>query len=57
MEFQSFFYKVKSPFFIWNLLYLQYISYKMNSKKQDIAYFISFCIEQYMNEKKITGEK
>ncbi len=28
----------------------------MNSKKQDIAYFISFCIEQYKNEKKITGE-
>ena len=34
----------------------KYISYKMNSKKQDIAYFISFCIEQYKNEKKITGE-
>lgn len=25
--------------------------------KQDIAYFISFCIEQYKNEKGIPGEE
>ena len=27
----------------------------MDKKKQDIAYFISFCIEQYKNEKHLTG--
>lgn len=27
----------------------------MNKKKQDIAYFISFCIEQYKNENHLTG--
>ncbi len=27
----------------------------MDKKTQDIAYFISFCIEQYKNEKKMTG--
>lgn len=27
----------------------------MDKRKQDIAYFISFCIEQYKNEKGISG--
>ena len=27
----------------------------MEKKKQDIAYFISFCIEQYKNNKGISG--
>ena len=27
----------------------------MDKKKQDIAYFISFCIEQYKNEHRLTG--
>lgn len=27
----------------------------MDKKKQDIAYFVSFCIEQYKNEKGLTG--
>ena len=27
----------------------------MNKKKQDIAYFLSFCIEQYKNEKGMNG--
>lgn len=27
----------------------------MDKKRQDIAYFVSFCIEQYKNEKQITG--
>ena len=27
----------------------------MDLKKQDIAYFISFCIEQYKNEHHLTG--
>jgi len=27
----------------------------MNKKKQDIAYFVSFCIEQYKNAKHLTG--
>ena len=27
----------------------------MDKKKQDIAYFVSFCIEQYKNAKHITG--
>lgn len=27
----------------------------MDKKTQDIAYFISFCIEQYKNEKEMTG--
>ena len=27
----------------------------MDNKKQDIAYFISFCIEQYKNAKGLTG--
>ena len=27
----------------------------MDKKKQDIAYFVSFCIEQYRNAKHLTG--
>lgn len=27
----------------------------MDKKKQDIAYFLSFCIEQYKNEKEMNG--
>lgn len=27
----------------------------MNKRNLDIAYFISFCIEQYKNEKSLTG--
>ena len=27
----------------------------MNNKKQSIAYFVSFCIEQYKNAKNLTG--
>lgn len=27
----------------------------MSNKKQDIAYFLSFCVEQYKNEKGISG--
>lgn len=27
----------------------------MDKRTQDIAYFISFCIEQYKNKKKLTG--
>ena len=27
----------------------------MDKRTQDIAYFISFCIEQYKNGKKLTG--
>ena len=30
-------------------------TYKMNDKKQDIAYFLSFCIEQYKNQKGMNG--
>ena len=29
----------------------------MNKKNQDISYFLSFCIEQYMNEKKLAQDK
>jgi hypothetical protein len=29
----------------------------MNKKKQDIAYFVSFCIEQYKKAKGITGSE
>ena len=29
----------------------------MDKRKQDIAYFISFCIEQYKNEKGISGSE
>lgn len=29
----------------------------MDRKQQDIAYFISFCIEQYKNAKGLTGEQ
>ena len=29
----------------------------MDKRKQDIAYFISFCIEQYKTEKGISGSK
>ncbi|MBR5643769.1 MAG: DUF3791 domain-containing protein [Salinivirgaceae bacterium] len=29
----------------------------MSSREQDIAYFVSFCIEQYKNAKKLTGEQ
>lgn len=28
----------------------------MDKRNQDIAYFLSFCIEQYKNEKGISGE-
>lgn len=27
----------------------------MNKRNQDIAYFVSFCIEQYKNEKHLSG--
>lgn len=27
----------------------------MDKRKQDIAYFVSFCIEQYKNAKHLTG--
>lgn len=27
----------------------------MNKNQQDIAYFLSFCIEQYKNEKHLSG--
>ena len=27
----------------------------MDKKKQDIAYFVSFCIEQFKNENHLTG--
>ena len=27
----------------------------MDKKQQDIAYFLSFCIEQYKNEKHLSG--
>ncbi|MCS2894622.1 DUF3791 domain-containing protein [Parabacteroides faecis] len=29
----------------------------MDKKQQDIAYFISFCIEQYKNTKGLNGEE
>ena len=29
----------------------------MEKEQQDIAYFISFCIEQYKNAKGLTGEQ
>ena len=29
----------------------------MDKKKLYIAYFVSFCIEQYKNEKQLTGEE
>lgn len=29
----------------------------MDKKQQDIAYFISFCIEQYKNAKDMSGEE
>ena len=29
----------------------------MNKKNQDISYFLSFCIEQYMNEKKLVQDE
>lgn len=29
----------------------------MDKKQQDIAYFISFCIEQYKNAKDLSGEE
>lgn len=29
----------------------------MDKKQQDIAYFISFCIEQYKNTKGLSGEE
>lgn len=29
----------------------------MDKKRQDIAYFLAFCIEQYMNEKKLTQDE
>ena len=27
----------------------------MDKKRQDVAYFVSFCIEQYKNEKHLNG--
>jgi len=32
-----------------------YLCVEMDKKKQDIAYFLSFCIEQYKNAKHLTG--
>jgi len=29
----------------------------MDNKQQDIAYFLSFCIEQYKNEKHVSGKE
>lgn len=29
----------------------------MNKKKQDIAYFVSFCVEQYKTVKHLTGKE
>lgn len=29
----------------------------MNKKRQDIAFFLAFCIEQYMNEKRLSHEE
>ncbi len=29
----------------------------MDKKRQDVAYFLSFCIEQYMNEKQLTHKE
>lgn len=29
----------------------------MEKKQQDIAYFLSFCIEQYKNEKHMSGKE
>lgn len=29
----------------------------MNKRRQDIAYFLSFCIEQYKNEKHLTSSE
>ncbi len=29
----------------------------MNNKQQDIAYFLSFCTEQYKNEKHLSGKE
>lgn len=29
----------------------------MNKKQQDVAYFVSFCIEQYKHAKHLTGEE
>lgn len=29
----------------------------MDKRRQDIAYFVSFCIEQYKNAKGLTGEQ
>ena len=29
----------------------------MDKKRQDIAYFVSFCIEQYKNAKHLTGSQ
>lgn len=29
----------------------------MDKKKQDVAYFLSFCIEQYMNTKGLSREQ
>ena len=31
------------------------ILFVMDKKEQDISYFLSFCIEQYKNEKRMTG--
>lgn len=46
---------------IWNVSKKHYLCMqiinrtRVDKKKQDIAYFISFCIEQYKNEHHLTG--
>lgn len=32
-----------------------YVKLKMDKSQQDTAYFLSFCIEQYKNEKHLSG--
>lgn len=29
----------------------------MDKKRQDIAFFLAFCVEQYMNEKRLSHEE
>ncbi len=29
----------------------------MDKKRQDVAFFLAFCIEQYMNEKRLSHEE
>lgn len=37
------------------IIFAEQYSATMNKKNQDIAYFLSFCIEQYKNEKGMNG--